>query len=280
MKWCATLHGLGTKLEAWRPALQWQAPAPLPGGGCSGPQWVQAGCSGSPEAGEPEEIRRAVLVGQFPNSPTRSLRTLESWTNQKMTARPRLFYPPLPSPAEVWQALHRPQEFGRSNLLRSFFGGFMDRIAAPVGRDQRPPEGQAESPTRDRVQKQHQNPDALDALPKGQARLEAGTPSLGTPSAGLSSHAKDYPNSVRILTDESGPSSAPPSPSTRPASLATATTAVSSPARPRAYFRSSSIFRDSEPGTMRLLVVLARLAAFTVSLMGSHETFKCVADRC
>ena len=235
---------------------------------------------GRPRRGSLRRSDAPFWLANSPSSPTRSLRTLESWTNQKMTARPRLFYPPLPSPAEVWQALHRPQEFGRSNLLRSFFGGFMDRIAAPVGRDQRPPEGQAESPTRDRVQKQHQNPDALDALPKGQARLEAGTPSLGTPSAGLSSHAKDYPNSVRILTDESGPSSAPPSPSTRPASLATATTAVSSPARPRAYFRSSSIFRDSEPGTMRLLVVLARLAAFTVSLMGSHETFKCVADRC
>ena len=150
----------------------------------------------------------------------------------------------------------------------------MDRIAAPAGRDQRPPEGQAESPTRDRVQKQHQNPDALDALHNkgqpGQARLEAGTPSLGTPSAGLSSHAKNYQyaDSVRILTDESGSSTAPPSPSTRPASLATATTAVSSPGRPRAYFRSSSIFRASEPGTMHFLVVLARLAAFTVCFDG------------
>ncbi len=154
----------------------------------------------------------------------------------------------------------------------------MDRTAAPVGQDQRLPEGQAESPTRDRVQKQHQNPDALDALPTGQARLEARTSSLGTPSAGLSSHAKNdrYPDSVRILTDESGPSTAPPSPSTRPASLATATTAVSSPPRPRAYFRSSSIFRASEPGTMRFLVVLASLAAFTVSSTRNHDTAKCI----
>ncbi len=43
LKLFVVLHGLGTKFEAWRPTLQWQAPERLQAVGRSGPQRATAG---------------------------------------------------------------------------------------------------------------------------------------------------------------------------------------------------------------------------------------------
>jgi hypothetical protein len=119
----------------------------------------------------------------------------------------------------------------------------MDQISAPAGRVQSPREAQEGSaaPNQQKQQKQHQTPDALDALDTR----------MGEPQTD-----RDASNTLDL-----GPSSAPPSPSTRPGSLAT--TAVSSPVRPR-DLRADSGTRDHDSSTMGLLVVLAKLAAFTV----------------
>lgn len=154
----------------------------------------------------------------------------------------------------------------------------MESISGSAGRSQSSTETQERSPTR-QTHQQHQTTGALPTEDAQDSRMGhpqkyqrtrhsgdasvAGYPSTGGdsapgPSAADASQSEDVIRSV----SEPGLSKTPPSSSTRPGSLAT--TAASSPGRPRYYLPSSSS-RDSQSGSMPFLAVLARFAAFTVS---------------
>ena len=202
------------------------------------------------------------------NAPTKVSRC----DRQKFTGQSRsTFCAPLFS---VRHALHRPTISGARIYQRDSMA--MDSTSGPAGRAQSSLETQERSPTRETHQ-HHQTPgampteDAQDSQTDQETRRSgddsvAGHPSTGTASVAGPS-AADAPQSAAV--SEPGLSKTPPSPSTRPGSLST--TAASSPGRPR-YYLSGSESGNLESGAMLLLAVLAKFAAFTVSLR--PERFK------
>lgn len=146
---------------------------------------------------------------------------------------------------------------------------FMDHISTPAGRVQSPSEAQDRRPTR----QEQQQGDALDARIDQAQHLatnsgDAGiAPHFATRAAGIdcASGPRTDASGAAIPTFQFGLNSNPPrSPVAGPASLAT--TAVSTPARQRHLFPAPAPQRSAST-TMSLLVALAKLAAFTVSLL-------------
>lgn len=159
----------------------------------------------------------------------------------------------------------------------------MDQISAPAGRVQSPQEDQEGSSAARNQQKQHQTPDALDAHDTHDTRM--GSPQTDREAGDNLNSAAASPSRspavVQTTTPKFGPSSAPSSPSSRPGSPGSpgslATTAVASPGRPRDLW-SVSRTQNLESSTMNLLVVLAKLAAFTVCPHPDNSRCSCAVD--
>ncbi|GAB1311530.1 hypothetical protein MFIFM68171_01740 [Madurella fahalii] len=133
----------------------------------------------------------------------------------------------------------------------------MDRVSSPTGRVQSPPEALETSPTR----REQQESDALEARTDKAQMVATDSGDAGIAahlSAGDPSGADPAPRpSAAIPTFNRGDTKSPPSPGTRTSSLAT--TAVSAPERQRYSLEPQA----DNPGTMCLLVTLAKLAAFS-----------------